>query len=239
MYAQNLEIQLIEFKEAWQRTYVKEHDIKSKALDFDMLTSFFSAVSPIVETLKSARKTGATVNIWQLAGLGFDEVRISAILAWLLDCYAEHGQKHIILSNLLNSIKTDPSYFPDSTLVTDEPYWVNVETCPSGAQHSRVDIEIEGEKFLLFIEVKIYAPETNDQLSRYLEIGNTKSGGRPWGVIFLTPDGHSPKNSTKNEHLKCLSWRVVSKVFKKHAQTLEESCTKLLLTQFANYISKF
>lgn len=237
--------QLSDFLVNWQ-SIVGNQDVDVAAavtvIDSRQLQNFISDMTPFLAALRAERRNGNAANIWEVSGLKRDEVRISSVLAWFLDSYGEHGQESALLSGLLNSIKDMPENFPSSKVVSSSPYWVNVETCPSGDKCSRVDIEIEGDKFLLFIEVKIDAVETNNQLDRYLEIGEVKSGNRPWGIIFLTPSGCKPKVSTiakKDSRIVCMSWRNISKVFYAHGQALPLCFSQSLLYQFAQYSSKF
>jgi len=118
-------------------------------------------------------------------------------------------------------------------------HWVHVESCASGERRSRIDIEIEGEKFLLFIEVKVFAGETNNQLERYLQIAETKAGNRPWGIIYLTPRGK--KASIQHEKLLPLSWNDVAEVFQGHANTNLpiQSYSRQLISQFSKHVSTF
>ena len=206
------------------------------------LQNFFTSITPLIAEVRFERKKGNSANIWEVSGIKRDEVRVSSVLAWFLNFHGEHGQECNLLSGLLRFIKNKPENFPSAEIVSSSPYWINIESCPSGDKGSRVDIEIEGDKFLLFIEVKIDACETNNQLDRYIEIGEIKSGNRPWGVIFLTPNGCKPKISTnakENSRLVCISWEEISKVFIEHARSLPQCFSQSVIYQFAKYISNF
>lgn len=240
-----LSAQLNQFTQDWQdatKNFVDESSLPSAELDSVLLKNFIITMSPLIDAVLAERRNGETTNIWEISGLKRDEVRICSALAWFLNYYGEHGQKGGLLARILKSVKGLPEDFPLPEYMCMVPYWVNVESCPSGDKCSRVDIEIEGENFLLFIEVKIDASETNNQLDRYLEIGEKKSGSRPWGVLFLTPAGSKPNkaaNAKNNSRLIPVSWSIFSKAFTEHAKSLPFSFSKSIVDQFANYISKF
>lgn len=253
------------FLQEWERAYEDRNDLRNNLSIFIenwqllggipaevvavtpeikplMLQKFFTAITPLIAEVRSERKKGNSANIWEVSGIKRDEVRVSSALAWFLNIHGEHGQECNLLSNLLKSIKNLPENFPSAETISSSPYWVNIESCPSGDKGSRVDIEIEGDKFLLFIEVKIDAYETNDQIDRYIEIGKIKSGNRPWGVIFLTPNGCDPKNSIlakDSSNLVCTSWKEISKLFYEHARSLQPCFSQSVINQFAKYISNF
>jgi hypothetical protein len=155
------------------------------------MTRFFRNFGPALQARAEHRRLGSGINVWEASGLGWDELRNSKVLAWLLDCRGTHGQGAGILAGLLDCIARKSSEFPVSAN-TVLPYWTRIELCPWGENGSRVDIEVDGDGLLLFIEVKIGAMETTDQLDRYLAIGRAKARDRPWGVIYLTRHGRLP-----------------------------------------------
>ena len=54
----------------------------------ERLTAVVAQLGPALE---GARRTGAFVNIWRVAGLGRRELRNASALAWLLDPRETHG----------------------------------------------------------------------------------------------------------------------------------------------------
>jgi hypothetical protein len=203
------------------------------------LNKFIFEILPLIKTVRAERSNGNSVNVWNVAGLGGDEIRVSSVFAWFLNCHADHGQGSSLLSAIINKLPNKPDQFPLSETIQSKPYWVHVESCASGERRSRIDIEIEGEKFLLFIEVKVFAGETNNQLERYLQIAKTKAGNRPWGIIYLTPRGK--KASIQHEKLLPLSWNDVAEVFQRHANTNLpiQSYSRRLISQFSKHVSTF
>ncbi|HDR1229421.1 PD-(D/E)XK nuclease family protein [Pasteurella multocida] len=139
-------------------------------------------------------------NVWAAANLGRNEVRNSKTLRWFLDVSETHGQGDFFLNSLLKAL-------PRSIGVEKiKNYRATEECCPLGEQSERVDIEIDGENFLLFIEVKIDAVEGINQLQRYQDVAMAKSGIRPWKIIYLTPTGKVPEEHENNSQIIGLSW---------------------------------
>lgn len=185
------------------------------------------------------RRFGNGMNIWKVAQVGEDELKNSAILAWLLDHNGSHGQGKLFLAHFLELLKQNGNIsFQNISL--DKPYWTRVESLPLGDIESRIDIEIEGEQFLLFIEVKINAAETNDQLDRYINMANKKAGDRPWAVVFLTRNGRRPSNESLHDIVIPIRWHQVQKLVRDHTRSLpEELITSTILRQLADHFAIF
>ncbi|MBS4431399.1 PD-(D/E)XK nuclease [Pectobacterium punjabense] len=173
-------------------------------IDPDQLKHFFSNLA---EPLKAVQHRSLSFDPWNIAGLKRNEVRNSAVLAWLLNPEGTHGFGALPLNALLTSIRTSENTIFPSTF---ERYcWVDVETIPNGDSSNRVDIEIDAGNFFLLIEVKIDAYEQDQQIARYCQDAEKRAGGRPWAVVFLTPHGGKPLSgdTETNHYISCLSWR--------------------------------
>jgi hypothetical protein len=133
-----------------------------------------------------AYRNGEFFDVWTVAGLGRDELRNSAVLAWLLNCRGTHGQDHRFLKSLLSQVV--PS-IPEQTIagISKGTYQTRVESYPLGNRRDRIDIEIESSECLLFIEVKIDAIVDIDQLYRYARRGVLKASDRQLHIILIRP----------------------------------------------------
>lgn len=221
---------------------------QSTKIDLEVLSHFLTTLlPPAMLALKKWHSLGSEINVWEVAGLKSDEVRNSRVLKWLLDWQGSHGQGDKILLKLLKSLKL-PNFPSFESHVGH--YTSRVESSPLGERENRVDIEIDGHDFLLFIEVKINASETNDQLDRYLISAKAKAGdNRPWCVLYLTQDGRDPRHIENpkapryefSKHLIPLSWRDITKVLKEYAK--EElpvnSYSHCAINSFISHIQKF
>jgi len=163
-------------------------------------------------------QSGGTINVWDVAGIGTDEVRNCAVLGWLLDCHGSHGQGASFLRCFLDSVRYAPQNYSSRLMRLPQavhvfpPYRTTLENRYSpgcledGGPESRVDIVIENESFLLFIEVKIHATETGNQLERYSNILQAHACDKPCGLVFLTPTGRAARDESA-KGIACLSWK--------------------------------
>lgn len=229
------EQQLHLFFTQWERLFSNKIDDQSfttAPINTNQLESFFSNFKIAYKPITEMKKQGLFLNVWQTAGLERNEVRNSQVLKWFFDCNADHGLNNLVLDIFLKSLNYKIS--------TPTSYYCYAENYPIADGKNRVDIEIETEGLLLFIEVKINASEGFEQLKRYQEIALQKAKGKKWAVIYLTKDGYLPNNYIKSETLIPTSWKTFAKAINKSV-TEENVLTHnfWLLKQFAEHISNF
>jgi hypothetical protein len=192
--------------------------------------------------LGTASRDGAFVDVWSVAGIGQDELRNSKILAWLLDCSGTHGQGDAFLRCLLDKIwERLPVGFPQASDL-DSGYRTRLETYPLGNSDSRVDIDIDGAKFVLFIEVKVNASERPDQVARYRRLAHEAANGRNFGVLFLSRSLIG-LDLSETEQVVAITWHDVAASVSKHlsdkAATEGDKFLRTLLSQLVQHFSKF
>ncbi|MGY4801338.1 PDDEXK-like family protein [Teichococcus aerofrigidensis] len=184
----------------------------------------------LAEPIRSARTAGAFLNVWSVASLGRNELRNAAVLAWFLDPRGSHGLGPAVLRDLLR-------------LAADRAGWlffaanpsravVRTEDWPLGSETDRVDIAIDGDDFVVFIEVKIDAIEGSEQLARYVERAREKARvlRRPHAhVIYL-----SPRPPTANySGLATVTWQDVARLL---ARRKRDGLAGILADQFAQHV---
>ncbi|HDR1107054.1 PD-(D/E)XK nuclease family protein [Pasteurella multocida] len=203
-FYQNLNLtQLRNFLDACQRISFIEPASKKKEIVIPnavKLQQFFDTYQDVSSFFQQEKERGMLANVWVAANLGRNEVRNSKTLRWFLDASETHGQGDFFLNGLLKSL---PRSIGTERI---RNYCATEECCPLGEQSERVDIEIDGENFLLFIEVKIDAVEGVNQLQRYQDVAMAKSSFRPWKIIYLTPTGKVPEEHENNAQIIGLSW---------------------------------
>ena len=203
-------------------------------VDDSKLRSFFENFEKAVEPIHEARKNGFNLNVWQAAGLKADELRNCAVLKWFLDWRGDHGQENAILLEFLQLLPEQFRSFKPNK------YQIIEECCPLGNQENRIDIEINSDEFLLFIEVKINAVEGQNQLQRYVNIARVKAANKKWLIVYLTKDGKLPQQYQNDDGVFGLSWLRVAKQFTSYANiSAANNRGTWLLSQFAGHIKNF
>lgn len=192
-------------------------------------------------------RSGGAINVWDVAGIGTNEFRNCAVLRWLLDCHGSHGQGPAFMCWFLEAVSSASplsfayrDHFPHSGLAL-APYRAIAENAyeQDGTDKSRVDIVIESDRFLLFIEVKVYAGETDNQLERYADILRSRAGERPYGLIFLTPDGRAARDESVKD-VAYLSWKQLAAAFERGLTLeLQDAFWVKTVQQFCQHIRTF
>lgn len=145
--------QLATFFKMWKEGVFLEPSEEKKELvipDREKLQYFFNEYKEARVPMEEEKALGMKVNVWKTANLGRYEVRNSKVLRWFLDMHEDHGQGSFFLKALYDSLGWDKSSFPFPSV-----YRATEECCPLGDESERVDIEIESDEVLLFIEVKL------------------------------------------------------------------------------------
>jgi hypothetical protein len=207
-------------------------------IDLERVRSMFQTVGA---QLRSVAREGELLDLWSVVKLKRDEVRNASVLAWLLNPRGSHGQGTLLLETLMAQVAFKA---PDWSLSAAELAAVTVETeqRPLGSSRDRVDIAIDGPGFVIFIEVKIDAPEGERQLERYHEAAAHKaasrkdSGGRPYRhlVVFL-----GPRTATAGvEEVVEITWRDIGRALRA-ASTRATGAGRVLIRSFAAHVRTF
>ena len=184
--------------------------------------------------LKAVEDAGLFGNPWSAASLHRNEVRIAAALAWLLNPRGGHGCGDALLVDFLERVRCQLPSFPAQP---SSYCMVNVEECPDGDRASRVDVQIDDEKFILIVEVKVDAPEQPGQLERYCQVANARACGRPWAVIFLTTHGRpSVTAGDQNANVVPIKWSAVASELQQSARSMAV-VPRFLAKTFATHLS--
>jgi hypothetical protein len=145
------------------------------------------------------RKTGEKYNIFKVAGIDYDEVIMCRVLADLMDPHGSHyqGSRYLRLfwDTLPQKLKDNLSFDVDSTDV-DSTKVTTEYVIPDGR---RIDIVLEYGKIFVPIEVKIWADDLHNQVHDYFEYAKTQNRSHHVPLIYLTLDGHEPKDFSKGD----------------------------------------
>lgn len=154
------------------------------------------------QALRAASASGNQVDIFGIDDTGRHEMRYSAVLAWLLNSTADHGQGRLFFNGFLEYLHKK---FPEAARKLDFPGSYSVATEAAVDADKRMDILIEGQKSLIVIEVKVDAREHGNQMSGYAEWLRNQPG-KSGGLIYLTRDGLT----SSSQDALSLSWKDIA-----------------------------
>lgn len=180
------------------------------------------------------------VNVWEIADFGLDEVRNCRLLRWLLDPKESHCQGTRFLRCLLDQM--------GEQLSLEEMERVVVKREVSTAEaDSRLDILVECDSFLICIEAKIQAHESEEQLVRYFETVGRRTLQRDKQFIgkLLTIDGNSGEQVA--EGFTRLLWHDIASALKRFAGSgdpddpvvSQSPFVRELVRQYADFLITF
>ncbi|AKI02674.1 PD-(D/E)XK nuclease superfamily [Hoeflea sp. IMCC20628] len=218
----------------FRRSEAKPIALPPREIDPDRLGGFLGKLR---EGVASCRHDGRLLNVWAISGLKRNEVRTSAVLGWVLDCHGSHGFGPAILNELLCLLRhknENVQLLKDVRL--GRHYTLSLEHCAFGDMDNRIDLAIEGENCVLFIEVKIDAGLGPDQLNRYLQTAKTKARAlkKPIPLVLFLSENWP---LDRPQEIICLRWADVAKsISNVVSRSPENTLSGALLQQFAAHI---
>jgi hypothetical protein len=155
-------------------------------MDVELLLSEVAAISKKYDLLY--QKTGGYFNIFEIANIATDEVRVCRVLYELLSPNGSHYQKHAYLKLFAeNVLKIDMS---EDELKTAEVY--REKSTKQDKKDKRMDLVIKTKTRVIPIEVKIYAGEQKKQCYDYYQEAINSN------LFYLTPEGQPPTEYSAN-----------------------------------------
>lgn len=163
----------------------------------EVMSSLLDMIAAANETAARGTANGEAFTPFTPGLINLDEPTASRVLAMLLNPKGSHGQGNFFLRKFLALLPLD-----DKTLAVSpgEVQEVSEEKCTYGkAARRRLDIYAETEKFRLGVENKLGAGDQEKQLADYLDWLAMGSGGKPYFLVYFTPEGNEASEFTLPE----------------------------------------
>jgi hypothetical protein len=196
---------------------------------------FANAMTAIAEPLRLARDAGILADPWALAGLKRREVANAAVLAGLWSPTWGGKIATEFLSAFLERLRSRPGgkELPGFAALRGG-YLVITEDRPMGDAADRIDITIEGQNFLIGIEVKIDAGLQPDQLGRYhAAIGRRAEGGRKVATVIFLSLRHTAHPKVQWDDVAAAARAVASK------KAMARDINHHLIERFGAHVARF
>jgi hypothetical protein len=214
---------------------------KTRVMTSEGVSAFFSSIGDLSATVQMP---SPIFNIWQVTGIDRNEVRNTSILAWTLNPRGSHGKGPGILNAFLDRIRRgrlpEDEFFPFPRQVAH--CLVVTEASPFADQANRVDILVDGLGFTAFVEVKVGATPSADQVERYLALSAARAnatGRTRYGVIFLAPRGTRSLPDLGPRVVQA-TWDDVGKAIRSCVSSAPTtSFVDTILYDFANHVRNF
>lgn len=152
--------------------------------------------------LEKLSQTRANINIFEVTGMGQQEIKHSNVLGFFLDPSGEHGMEDRFLKRILQSTVKSLPINSNSSLQAPSALRIMLDDYSDAIVHREwlhIDLIIvsEANKTVFVIENKVGAKEGDNQLTRYREKINAhpKFEGYQKIYAFLTPDGDEASDS--------------------------------------------
>ena len=145
---------------------------------------------------ENAREIG-NFNIFDVIGIGTNEVLMCRFLTKLLDPSGIHGQERLYLNLFFERVLDIDKPCHDEEVTVHKEWELD--------NNRRIDIVIKDDTRFIPIEVKINAGEQENQCADYMKYAKNSQ------LYYLTIDGHFPSSysigTVSNDKIKPVSWR--------------------------------
>ena len=214
------------------RPFGKPTSEPAKAAVYPYSDALSKFLTKLREPLERTRASGELLNVWWLAGVGRDELTNTELLGWLLDCNGSHSRGNRVWESILKRIARDlPTGFPFGPHLVKN-YITRLEPYPLGNTESRIDIELEGDTFLIFVEAKIEATYDRDQIDRYLKLLSHKADNRQYFLLFISS---SPPDEIPPDKVVIVTWRDIAKTINDLIRNEEANFVSILFKQLSRH----
>lgn len=161
-----------------------------RMMDMEGIKKLLSEVGRIRAKVESYNQaSGRCFNIFSIANIATDEVKICRVLHALLNPKGPHYQGAEFLKLFVEKVLR-----PNRSFTEDEYKSAEVSREYSTDEGRRIDLFLQLGGKNIPIEAKIYAGDQNEQCECY-----AKYASEGMSVYYLTPDGHEPENFSRGK----------------------------------------
>ena len=197
--------------------------------DLEILKEFIND-KEAQEKFNAIKNSVMDFNIFEITGLGNQEIKHSNTLAWLFGDN-EHGLKYQILEGFLKFTLENGDHTSESYENLGKYLKTQEKNIRVFRESYNIDLLLidENNKLVITIENKVEADEGEEQLLKYRKFIDDKYKDFKRIYIFLTKDGHSPKDESEQSQWLTATYKMVG-------DSIEYSLKNNKLSQKANII---
>lgn len=197
--------------------------------DLEILKEFIND-KEAQEKINAIKNSVMDFNIFEITGLGSQEIKHSNTLAWLFGDN-EHGLKYQILERFLKFTLENSDNTSESYENLEKYLKIQEKNIRVFRESDNIDLLVidENSKFVITIENKVEADESKKQLPRYRKFIDNKFKKFKRTYIFLTKDGRLPADETER------GWWLIA-TYKMVGDSIECSLKNNKLSQKADII---
>ncbi len=219
----------------FRRESIPAHRVPERTLDTVRFSSF---LADLRSGLTASRHDGTLLNVWTIAGLKQKEVPTAAVLGWLLDGRGSHGFGSKILEALLDILARKHPAKGLHHVQLGRHYQLAVEHSSFGDTNNRVDLVIDAQNAVIFIEVKINARQGDNQLQNYLKLAHTRASIQKKPVVCLLYLSRNLPDDAPAEVIHLLWTDVADAIWKAVPVSQEATVSGAVVRQFAAHVKR-
>ena len=177
--------------------------------DLEILKEFIND-KEAQEKFNAIKNSVMDFNIFEITGLGNQEIEHSNTLAWLFGDN-EHGLKYQILEGFLKFTLENNDNTSESYENLEKYLKIQEKSIRIFRESDNIDLLLidENNKFVVTIENKVEADEDEEQLLKYRKFIDDKYKDFKRIYIFLTKDGRLPEDETEQDWWLIATYKII------------------------------
>ena len=182
--------------------------------DLEILKEFIND-KEAQEKFNAIKNSVMDFNIFEITGLGNQEIKHSNTLAWLFGDN-EHGLKYQILERFLKFTLENGNNTSKRYENLEKYLKIQEKNIRIFRESDNIDLLLidENNKLVITIENKVEADEGEEQLLKYRKFIDDKYKDFERIYIFLTKDGHSPKDKSEQSQWLTATYKMIGESIK-------------------------
>ena len=182
--------------------------------DLEILKEFIND-KEAQEKFNAIKNSVMDFNIFEITGLGNQEIKHSNTLAWLFGDN-EHGLKYQILERFLKFTLENGNNTSESYENLEKYLKIQEKNIRVFRESDNIDLLLidENNKLVITIENKVEADEGEEQLLKYRKFIDDEYKDFERIYIFLTKDGHSPKDKSEQSQWLTATYKMIGESIK-------------------------
>ena len=182
--------------------------------DLEILKEFIND-KEAQEKFNAIKNSVMDFNIFEITGLGNQEIKHSNTLAWLFGDN-EHGLKYQILERFLKFTLENGNNTSKRYENLEKYLKIQEKNIRIFRESYNIDLLLidENNKLVITIENKVEADEGEEQLLKYRKFIDDKYKDFERIYIFLTKDGHSPKDKSEQSQWLTATYKMIGESIK-------------------------
>jgi hypothetical protein len=185
------------------------------------------------------------INIFEVTGMGSQEIKHSNMIAWLLDPNGSHRLGNWFFTKIISCLFENGDnfkYFSKKNVDVFDLIFADLSDAKVFRESDYIDLLFisHSNRFLMCIENKVWYGLSIDQLDTYYDLCNSKYNNYKRIFVLLSPNGETVPNKECDhpDEWLLLSYETIAEIIRNLISTQEDKRLKIILNDYVAFLEK-